>query len=424
LDKIKQAIELHRSSKKSQPDKTDGDHSEGDVLAEVEIYISYRQYSRARKLLDEAIEQEPLRLDLKLKLLELLFTDRDVKAYIELFQKTRKEIDPEINREAWEKATNMGSQLAPDHPLFSDEPIPLLERDPEPEDLVQLLDAAISDNKFPERKKSPAKNTSLGTLDVGPIGNEKTGPVAKPATRKGQKNSLPPLTDSQFKIDADADRTVVIKSPQKLQFPRRQPSSNSKRVNSAPKRAVSRPSRLALYGAIGALLVLAVLAGTVWYNLSSDAESGQTNQSNPVTENQVTDATPQGTESLTGNQNGSSPTLAGAQNQAASVNDTAQTPLAQEISQLLAEAADLRNRLLLTTPEGSNAYETYQKVIELDPQNEEARLGILALADDYQTLALKSLEEGDLEKTINFVELGLTLAPAHEELLKLQKELN
>ena len=69
------------------------------------------------------------------------------------------------------------------------------------------------------------------------------------------------------------------------------------------------------------------------------------------------------------------------------------------------------------------AYQTYQNILTIAPQNEPARIGLQQLADHYEQLAqLKSIQ-GDLEASLLLINKGLSAYPTHPGLLTLRAEI-
>jgi len=92
---------------------------QGDPLAEADFHMAYGLYDQAADLVRIAIQREPQRRDLKLKLLEVFF----VWGNKEQFLATASELS---NSRAgaepgeWEKIVIMGKQIAPEDPMFAD----------------------------------------------------------------------------------------------------------------------------------------------------------------------------------------------------------------------------------------------------------------------------------------------------------------
>ncbi|HEV7609926.1 MAG TPA: FimV/HubP family polar landmark protein [Steroidobacteraceae bacterium] len=92
---------------------------QGDPLAEADFHMAYGLYDQAADLVRIAIQREPDRRDLKLKLLEVFFVwgNRDQ------FIATARELSDtrgESTQGEWEKIVIMGKQIAPEDQMFSD----------------------------------------------------------------------------------------------------------------------------------------------------------------------------------------------------------------------------------------------------------------------------------------------------------------
>lgn len=90
----------------------------------------------------------------------------------------------------------------------------------------------------------------------------------------------------------------------------------------------------------------------------------------------------------------------------------------------LLEAADIHFMVKrITEPVGSNAYEAYKHVLEIDPTNAKARAGLKKIADYYASLARESLADGDQKTTLAMIERGLDVMPTHTGLNELKDKL-
>src|SRR5271167_4661232 len=91
---------------------------QGDPLAEADFHMAYGLYDQAADLVRIALEREPDRRDLRLKLLEIYFVWGNKEAFLQ----TAKELA--ASREhapagEWDKIVIMGKQICPDEPLFA-----------------------------------------------------------------------------------------------------------------------------------------------------------------------------------------------------------------------------------------------------------------------------------------------------------------
>ena len=96
----------------------------------------------------------------------------------------------------------------------------------------------------------------------------------------------------------------------------------------------------------------------------------------------------------------------------------------QEIQLLLAKARKSFNDYRLTVPAENCARYYYQKVLEIDPQNQIARQGYYNIANRYARLAEKSLEKFKYERAKSYVVTGLSIVPKHERLLALKRRVD
>jgi pilus assembly protein FimV len=91
---------------------------QGDPLAEADFHMAYGLYDQAADLVRMAIQRDPTRRDLKLKLLEVFFVWGNKEQFLHSAHElagTRAEAAPG----EWEKILIMGKQLAPEDPLFA-----------------------------------------------------------------------------------------------------------------------------------------------------------------------------------------------------------------------------------------------------------------------------------------------------------------
>lgn len=92
---------------------------QGDPLAEADFHMAYGLYDQAADIVRLALEKEPERRDLKMKLLEIFFVSGDKAQFLTAardFAATRSDGDTVD----WDRVLIMGRQLAPDDELFED----------------------------------------------------------------------------------------------------------------------------------------------------------------------------------------------------------------------------------------------------------------------------------------------------------------
>ncbi len=92
--------------------------NEVDPLTEADVYVAYGRYQQAEELLGEALKQDPKRKDLKLKLLEVHYANKNRAGFEAVAEDLYAEIgDPDAPE--WKKVVDMGTELAPGNPMFS-----------------------------------------------------------------------------------------------------------------------------------------------------------------------------------------------------------------------------------------------------------------------------------------------------------------
>ncbi|MCC7462632.1 MAG: hypothetical protein IT480_09265 [Gammaproteobacteria bacterium] len=95
-----------------------GAAGDGDPLAEADFHMAYGLYDQAADLVRLAIQREPKRRDLKLKLLEVFFVWGNKEQFVAAARELAASRDEALPGE-WEKTVIMGRQIAPDDALFA-----------------------------------------------------------------------------------------------------------------------------------------------------------------------------------------------------------------------------------------------------------------------------------------------------------------
>jgi pilus assembly protein FimV len=92
---------------------------ESDALGEAEVYLAYGRYDQARQVVAKALEQEPQRADLHLKLMEIMALTHDADGFENQARLLHEQVgadDP-----SWQQAQEMGREFLPNSPLFGQE---------------------------------------------------------------------------------------------------------------------------------------------------------------------------------------------------------------------------------------------------------------------------------------------------------------
>ncbi|EWY40129.1 hypothetical protein N825_03305 [Skermanella stibiiresistens SB22] len=96
--------------------------------------------------------------------------------------------------------------------------------------------------------------------------------------------------------------------------------------------------------------------------------------------------------------------------------------------QRLTELVDRANRLidqrLLTTPPGGNAYETYQQIAQIAPNDPRAATILATIKDTYRRWGIAAEERGQFDNAANFYRRGLTVDQNDQTLQAQLRELD
>jgi hypothetical protein len=96
----------------------------------------------------------------------------------------------------------------------------------------------------------------------------------------------------------------------------------------------------------------------------------------------------------------------------------------QLISDLLDSARSNIAELKLTSPLGNNAYEKYQTVLNLEPNNPEAMNGMDRIIDEYIDLMDFALGKNDIPRARNYLRKGMNINSEHYGVADAERRLN
>ncbi len=80
------------------------------------------------------------------------------------------------------------------------------------------------------------------------------------------------------------------------------------------------------------------------------------------------------------------------------------------------------DELKLTTPRGANAYENYQDVLAIDPDNAAARRGLDQIVARYLNWARGNRDRGQFDRSLGNIDKGLQVQPDNRTLRQLRDE--
>ncbi len=162
------------------------EESEIDPIAEADVYLAYRRYEQAEALLKEAILADDGRNELKVKLLEIYFTTKDQEAFEAQSESLYASLAGSEDG-LWEQVVEMGRELCPEHPLFS-------------EGGSTLLDAGDSDYALAGDDLLDSSGDALSDVEFDSLD--------EPESLSGVSDSLDLDLDSDFDFDALNSETL------------------------------------------------------------------------------------------------------------------------------------------------------------------------------------------------------------------------
>ncbi|MGR9106526.1 MAG: tetratricopeptide repeat protein, partial [Gammaproteobacteria bacterium] len=94
-----------------------------------------------------------------------------------------------------------------------------------------------------------------------------------------------------------------------------------------------------------------------------------------------------------------------------------------QVEKLLELAKADVQALRLTSPAGQNALERYRSVLELDPANREAKLGLKKIVDRYVKLAGKAIDRNQFDRAETFLKQAESISPGETVVAEANKRL-
>jgi len=95
----------------------------------------------------------------------------------------------------------------------------------------------------------------------------------------------------------------------------------------------------------------------------------------------------------------------------------------EKINQLLAEATVHYEKSRLTSPKNKNAFEFYQEVLKLEPDNKDAKKGIENITQSYLKFAKNRYDNKKMDAALLLANKGLKISPENADLLELKNKI-
>jgi pilus assembly protein FimV len=170
------------------------DTDEVDPVAEADVYMAYGRDAQAEEILKEALQKDPNRQAVRVKLLEIYAARKDLKA----FETTAGELYAASGGQGpdWAKAVELGQQVDPANPMYGGRPGTSPERS-QPTVVIPAVAAAASDLPLDLAAKAPPSIDF--DLDAGTRG----GAAAAPDLALDVASQAP--ADLGFDLNLDGD---------------------------------------------------------------------------------------------------------------------------------------------------------------------------------------------------------------------------
>lgn len=153
--------------------------SEVDPLTEADVFMAYGRYEAAEERLQEAINQDPDRGELRVKLLELYNTTKNKQSFETAAEDFYAALgDGAGSDPLWQKVVAMGKQLAPSNPLFSGAAAAGIDSSFAPQADVSnvnqndVMDIGLDTGVFSTSEFNPIEKTGDGDLDFNLDGGD------------------------------------------------------------------------------------------------------------------------------------------------------------------------------------------------------------------------------------------------------------
>jgi pilus assembly protein FimV len=161
---------------------------EVDPVAEAEVYLAYGRDEQAEEILKEAIVKEPVRHELKQKLLEIYHHRNDLRSFETLAEELYAALEGKGGK-IWEKVEEMGRKMNPNNPMF---------RGGAPVKAASEPPTAVFS---PAAPRAPATTTSVAAAAISAAFDETLGGAKQPAAPSPKPPPALSLEDTGLSLD-------------------------------------------------------------------------------------------------------------------------------------------------------------------------------------------------------------------------------
>ncbi len=178
---------------------------EVDPVAEAEVYLAYGRDEQAEEILKEAIVKEPVRHELKQKLLEIYHHRNDLRSFETLAEELYAALEGKGGK-IWEKVEEMGRKMNPNNPMF---------RGGAPVKAASEPPTAVFS---PAAPKAPAAATSAAAAAISAAFDETLGGAKQPAAPSPAPPPALDLQDTGLSLDLGAPAVTEPPPPSDISF--------------------------------------------------------------------------------------------------------------------------------------------------------------------------------------------------------------
>ena len=176
-----------------------GSGGDVDPIAEADVYLSYGRDAQAEEILRDALLTMPDRLDIRVKLLEVLALRQDLPSFLSQAQELHRMTDP--SGAQWLHVASMGRAMDPDNPLFAVDTVDFDDVDASVEDDVPPPPEAEA---APLSTEELALGPEVAAVDADDFALELDSdllPEDKPASEDDAGEARKPAADQVLEVD-------------------------------------------------------------------------------------------------------------------------------------------------------------------------------------------------------------------------------
>lgn len=193
----------------------EADAADVDPISEADVYLAYGRHQQAEDILNEALEKEPERNEIKLKLLEVFFAAKNRESFEQKAQEFHDALGDESDP-MWAKVVTMGGQLCPGSDLFGGGSAEALKEDLQvdasegDDDLLDFDFDIDSDSVATEGATGDADTDEMfAELEAATSGDD----AAETAAVEEEDNSLDFDMDMGTETSAEAEEPAAAEKP-------------------------------------------------------------------------------------------------------------------------------------------------------------------------------------------------------------------